>query len=90
MATITVHARPGAKQTEVVGQVQGVWQIRVAAPAVEGKANAALLRYLAQTVGARGSAVTLRHGERSRQKIVEIEGVTQREAEDRLQQAVRS
>jgi len=90
MATIAVHVRPGAKQTKIIGQVEGVWQIRVAAPAVEGKANMALLKYLAKILGARKSAVILRQGERSRMKVVEVEGLTQQQAENRLQQDIRA
>ncbi|TAK32137.1 MAG: DUF167 domain-containing protein [Chloroflexota bacterium] len=90
MATITVHARPGAKQNSIAGQTEGIWQVRVAAPAVEGKANAALLKYLAEVLGVRKSAVTLRHGERSRGKVVEVEGLSQTEAEERLQQHTRA
>ncbi len=65
--TLQVRANPGAKRSEVVGVVDGRLRVRVHAPAVEGKANAELIRFLAAWTGLRGSAVTIVRGEHARE-----------------------
>ena len=70
---LTIHAQPGAKRTEVAGVHGDALRIRLAAPPVDGKANAELLRFLAEAFGVPRRAVTLVRGESSRQKIVRIE-----------------
>lgn len=69
---LTLHVQPGARRTEVAGVHGDALKIRLAAPPVEGKANAALLRYLAEAFGVPQRAVTLVRGETSRQKTVRI------------------
>ena len=70
------HAQPGAKRTEVAGLhgegPDARLKVRLAAPPVEGKANAELLRFLAGAFAVPLRAVTLVHGETSRQKTVRI------------------
>lgn len=72
--TLTLHIQPGAKKTEIAGEHGDALKIRLAAPPVDGKANAALLAYLAETLGVAKSAVTLKSGQTSRRKVVEIVG----------------
>ena len=69
---LTLHVQPGAKRTEVAGVHGDALKIRLAAPPVDGKANAALLRFLADAFGVPQRAVTLVRGETSRQKTVRI------------------
>jgi len=69
---LNLHVQPGARRTEVAGVHGDALKIRLAAPPVEGKANAALLRYLAEAFGVPQRAVTLVRGETSRQKTVRI------------------
>ena len=71
-----LHVQPGAKRTEVAG-IHGEGaaarvKIRLAAPPVEGKANAELLRFLASAFGVPQRAVLLLRGDSSRQKTVQI------------------
>ena len=70
---IAVRAHPGASHERVQweGEVLHVW---VTARAVEGQANAALVRAVARALGVRASAVTLVSGERGRDKVLEVEG----------------
>ena len=73
---LMLHVQPGAKRTEVVG-VHGEGpearlKIRLAAPPVDGKANAELLRFLAAAFAVALRAVTLVRGETSRQKTVKV------------------
>jgi uncharacterized protein (TIGR00251 family) len=75
---LTIHAQPGAKRTEVAGVHGDALRIRLAAPPVDGKANAELARFLAEAFGVPRRAVTLVRGETSRQKVVRIERPTRR------------
>jgi len=72
--TLTLHVQPGAKKTEVAGLHGDALKIRLAAPPVEGKANAALLAYLAEKFGVPMRNVALKQGESSRRKVVSISG----------------
>jgi uncharacterized protein (TIGR00251 family) len=72
--TLTLHIQPGAKKTEVAGEHGDALKIRLAAPPVDGKANAALLSFIAERLGVAKSAVTLKSGQTSRRKVVEVEG----------------
>ena len=70
---LTLHVQPGARRTEIAGAHGDALKIRLAAPPVDGKANAALIRYLADAFGVPVRQVTLVRGDSSRQKIVRIE-----------------
>ena len=70
--TLTLHIQPGAKKTEVAGEHGDALKIRLAAPPVDGKANAALLEFIADKLGVAKSAVTLKSGQTSRRKVVEV------------------
>jgi uncharacterized protein (TIGR00251 family) len=72
---LLVRAQPGAKRTEVVGVLDGQIRIRLAAPAVDGKANVELIRFLARTLRIRRADVSIRRGATSRIKVVGIVGV---------------
>jgi len=82
--TLRLHIQPGAKKTEVVGLHGEALKIRLAAPPVDGKANACLLAFLADRFGVAKSAVSLLSGDSSRAKRVHISGVTDAEAKARL------
>ena len=56
-ATLTLHIQPGARKTEVVGLHGDALKIRLAAPPVDGKANAALIAFIADRLGLAKSAV---------------------------------
>ena len=72
--TLTLHVQPGAKQSEITGLHGGALKIKVAAPAVDNKANTALIEFLSATLDVSKSAITIRHGATSRRKVVEITG----------------
>lgn len=73
--TISVRAVPGANRSEVAEVSLDRMRVRLGAPAVEGKANVELRRFLAGLFGVRRSAVTLVRGQRSRDKVVHIAGI---------------
>ena len=69
---LTLRVQPGARTTAVVGALGDALKVRVSAPANDGKANAALTRYLAKALGVPNGAVTVIRGEHSRTKVVRI------------------
>lgn len=71
---LCLHIQPGAKKTEIVGLHGDALKVRLAAPPVDGKANAALVEFIAAKVGAGRTAVQLVSGQTSRAKRVKIAG----------------
>jgi uncharacterized protein (TIGR00251 family) len=69
---LAVQITPNAKKTEVIGVLDGALKLKLQAQPVEGKANAALIVYLAKTLGVPRSAVTITHGHTSKKKLIEI------------------
>jgi len=74
--TLTLHIQPGAKKTEFAGRHGEALKIRLAAPPVDGKANEALIKFVAETLALPKSAVSLKSGQTSRRKVLEISGAT--------------
>lgn len=70
-----LRVQPGAKRTAVSGVFGDQLKIAVQAPPVDGKANEALLRWLAKTLGLNKREVTLTSGQTSRDKRVKIQGI---------------
>ena len=81
---LTLHVQPGARKSEVAGEHGDALKIRLAAPPVEGKANAALLLWLAECLQVPRKAVSLLSGERNRHKIVAVQGLDAATALQRL------
>lgn len=73
---LTLHIQPGAKHTGFAGLHGEAMKIRLAAPPVDGKANAALCAFLAEFCKLPKSAVTLVAGDTSRAKRLRIEGAS--------------
>jgi uncharacterized protein (TIGR00251 family) len=84
--TLQIQAQPGAKSTAVVGVhgdgSQARLKIALAAPPVDGKANAVLRAFLADAFGVAQREVTLLRGESGRKKVVRIEAPTLRPDHD--------
>lgn len=82
--SLAVRAQPGAKQTAITGiygeESSAQLKIAVKAPALEGRANEALIEFLAKTFGIAKSAVRLNSGELSRSKVFLLRGVSSAEA----------
>ena len=78
-ATIQVRLRPRGHADDLIGIESGVLQARVSAPPVDGRANKALCRLIAKRVGVAPSRVSVVRGEKSRQKLVRVEGVEQKQ-----------
>jgi uncharacterized protein (TIGR00251 family) len=74
-ARITLKIRPGAKRTAFAGKLGDVWKLQVAAPPVGGKANEALIKFLAKLTGRPSAAIRIVSGFTSTLKTVEIDGI---------------
>lgn len=79
-----MRVQPRASRDEVLGWREGVLALRVTAPPVEGEANRAVEALLAGALGVRRSAVSVVRGERGRDKLVRVEGLTDAEVRARL------
>jgi len=74
-AQIEVRLRPRGNRDELIGMRDGVLQARVSAPPVDGRANRALCKLIAKRLDIAPSRVSIVRGERSRDKLVQVEGV---------------
>ena len=72
--TLAVHVQPGAKRSAVAGLHGERLKIRIAAPALDGRANDALVAFVAETLGVPTRSVRVATGERSRDKVVAVPG----------------
>lgn len=86
---VRLHVRvsPGARRTGVIGRHGDGWKIRVAAAPERGRANSALVSYLAEQFGLAVSQIRVVTGLGSRDKIVELSGIERDEAERLLASA---
>ncbi len=67
-----VHAKPGSRTEGVEVRSDGVWVVKVRAPAVDGRANDRLVEVLAAHLRCRPSSIRVISGQTSRRKLVEI------------------
>ena len=72
MAILQVHVVPNAMSDCVVGEHGGAVKIKLHAPAVEGKANAALISFLAEQLNISRGAIALEQGHKSRDKLIRV------------------
>jgi uncharacterized protein (TIGR00251 family) len=75
---------PRSSREEVAGLSEGDVRIRLTAPAIENRANEALVRFLSQALGVPRRQVELLAGERGRRKVVRIHGMSKEEIFRRL------
>jgi uncharacterized protein (TIGR00251 family) len=74
LLTLILHVQPNARRTEIAGLHGGYLKVRIAAPAVEGKANEMLVGFLTDKFALPGGRVMIRRGSHGRTKTVEIYG----------------
>jgi len=72
---LRVRLQPRARKDEIVGERAGALVVRVTAPPVDGKANAALCRLVAKAAGIAPGRVSVVRGQQSRDKVVRVDGV---------------
>ena len=75
MASLVIRLQPRAKRNAIVEERDGVLRVGVAAAPVDGRANAALCKLIAKRAGVARGRVSVVRGERSREKLVQVEGV---------------
>ncbi len=74
--TFAVRVVPRSSRNQIVGVEGGALKIKLTAPPVEGAANAALIEFIAEWLGVRRSAVSIVSGDKARNKLVRVNGVT--------------
>ncbi len=82
--TLELKTVPNAPRDEIAGWLGDALKVKVHAPALEGRANDALLEFLANKLGIHRRDVTLVRGDKSRHKVVRIAGLTLAEVKGRL------
>lgn len=78
---LLLHVQPGARVTALAGRHGDAIKVRLAAPPVDGRANEALLVFVAEVAGVAPRAVRLVRGASSRLKVIEVEGLRPEAAE---------
>ncbi len=84
MPILRFHITPNAKVDKVIGTHGAAIKIKLRAPAVEGKANAALYHFLADQLQIPTRNIVLEHGQKSPDKLVRIDGLSEDEVHRRL------
>jgi uncharacterized protein len=84
MTRLRVHVVPNAKINKVVGEHGGAIKIKLRAPAVEGKANSALISFLADELNISQREIVTEQGLRSRHKLIRIIGLTEEDVRSGL------
>ncbi len=83
-ATLSVKVHPRAKKNAIAGEVGDALKLALTAPPVEGKANDACIRYLAEVLEVPRSSITIAAGETSRLKVIRVLGLSAAQIEQRL------
>lgn len=83
-ARFPVRVKPRASRDRLEGWVEGVLQVRLTAPPVEGAANEALVRLVADGLGVPKGRVKVAGGGHSRNKVIQVEGITLEEVRGRI------
>ena len=86
--TLALKTIPNAPRDEIAGWLGDALKVKVHAPALDGRANDALLAFLAEKLGVPRRAVTLVRGDKSRHKVVHVDGLALAEVRARLPQPV--
>jgi uncharacterized protein (TIGR00251 family) len=85
---LAIKAIPNAPRNAVVGWLGDALKVKVHAPALEGRANDELCEFIADTLGLPRRAVTVALGDKSRQKLLQIDGLTLADVRQRLASSV--
>ncbi len=83
-ASFTVKVHPRARRDSISGELDGVIKLELTAPPVDGRANDACIRFLAEVLDVPRSSVTIAAGQNSRHKIIRVVGLTATEVRTRL------
>ena len=84
---LTVKVQPGASKDRVVRRIRDEWKLTLTAPPVEGRANRACTNFLARVLRVPRARVRLVRGQTSRRKLIQVEGLSSDEVDERLDAA---
>jgi uncharacterized protein (TIGR00251 family) len=82
--TLTLRVHPGARRNAITGVHDGALKISLTAPPSDGRANDALIAFLAEQLVIPRARIALLHGQTSRSKVIRIDGLTAAEVNARL------
>lgn len=82
--SFTIKVHPRAKKNALTGTIGEAYKLSLTAPALEGRANQACIEFFAELFKVPRSSVTIASGERSRNKVIRVDGVTEQQAKQSL------
>ena len=85
---IWVQVHPGARRNEVQGWQDGIWQLKIAAPPVKGRANQELIKFLSDALQTGKTSLAIEKGLSSKRKLIGIIGLTPEQVQARLSEHV--
>jgi uncharacterized protein len=88
--TLALKIIPNAQRSQILGWVGAALKIKVSAPALEGKANDSLCKYLSEQLSLHRNSVTLMKGNKSNLKVVRIAGLDSDELKSRLAELIQT
>lgn len=81
---LKLHVTPRGSRSEIIGWREDTLCVKITAPPVEGAANAAIVKFIADSLGVRKNQVELVSGERSREKTVKVTGLSDSDIRSRI------
>ncbi len=85
-ATFAVRVQPRARKNAIIGELDGALKLALTAPPIEGKANAACVEFVANLLKVPRSSVTIASGQRGRNKVIRVAGLSAAAVKQRLQE----
>ena len=85
---IWVQVHPNARSNEVQGEKDGIWQLKIAAPPVRGRANQELVKFLSDVLQISKSNLEIEKGLTGRRKLIDISGLSPEQVKARFNDAV--
>ena len=82
--SFTIKVHPRAKKNAITGTIGEAYKLSLTAPALEGRANQACIEFFAELFKVPRSSVTIASGERSRNKVIRVDGMTEQQAKQSL------
>ncbi len=86
---IWVQVHPNARRNEVQGEKDGIWQLKIAAPPVRGRANQELISFLSDVLQVSKSNLAIEKGLSRRRKLIDIHGLAQEQVKTRFNDIIR-
>jgi uncharacterized protein (TIGR00251 family) len=83
-ASFQIRVHPRAKKNAITSRIGDALKVALSAPPVDGKANEACIDFFAKLLNVPRSSVTIAAGQTSRNKVIQVAGLTARQVRDRL------